>query len=159
MYLRRTLAAITLVTLILLAGFLVGCGGQSDEESQGNTSGAQSENGSQVGTSADGQGQESGETNEGGDRVRIALGTVLTASAEDRRLVVRPTAPDQGDRLIFRVGDRARIMLNEREANFEDAERGQRVQVRYVVRNDRNRARQVMLFSEGQASEGGQTAN
>ncbi len=130
-------------TFFVLVVLLAGCGGQSGGEAQDNSSGK---------TKAQNAGQKSAET-------RVALGRITNVRAEDRRLVVRLNTGDQSEqRVIFVVMENAGITLDGQEATLEEAKRGQQVQMKYVVKKDRNRAREVVLFGrEGAPGSGGTT--
>lgn len=145
---RGPSTALFVVAFILLVGLLAGCGG-----------GDQSQNGAQDGAAGgakqgdgNGQGQgAAGQQREPSGR-KIMLGTVVFVNPETERFTLRPAADVQGEKPIpFKVVPKAKITLDEKEATFEDMEQGQQAQVEYVVKNDQNRARVVILFSKGES--------
>lgn len=137
---RRSLMAFSLVVFMLVM-LLGGCSGQSNDESQDNasTERAQEQRGGQTGL-----------------ETKTAIGRVVRA--EDRRFVVRSaTGEEDGQRMVFITTKNARITLNGQEASLADIKKGQQAQVKYYVRNDRNRAREVVLFGQGTPENGGTT--
>lgn len=134
MDLRKPSVAFSIAAFFLVV-LLTGCGGnQSDDSSQ---------NGSSGGTQNNKGGRTSVET-------KVAIGRVAVAGP-DRRLIVRSSTGDQSNkRLVFGVAKKAKITLDGKEATLEDARKGQQVQVKYFVKNDRNRAAEIVLF--GRAS-------
>jgi hypothetical protein len=145
MHPRGPSAALLLVLLILTMGLVAGCGG-----------GDQSGNGSQNGGS-DGAKKQDGEgAPQGVSRPKIALGTVTKVDTDRSKIILRPSAEEQGERPIpFKVKPKATITLDGEEAELADAKRGQQAQITYVVRDDRNLAREVTLISNGGAGSGG----
>ena len=125
-----------LVLSFLLVVLLAGCGGGSD--GSGNQSGG---------------GQEQG--NAGGEAAKkeplsrkIAIGTVRAYKDDRRRLSLRPASEAQGEKpLGFKVRKKAQVTLDGEQAELGDIEEGQQAQVRYLVRNDVNRAIIVQLFA------------
>lgn len=140
MRLRETSAVskiLPLVLSLLLVGLLAGCGG-SDQS---------------------GGGQKEGK---GGDKAakqekltrKIAIGTVRAYKDDRRRLSLRPAAEAQGDKpLGFKVRKNAQVTFDGEPAELGDIEEGQQAQIRYVVKNDVNRAIIVQLFSKQPSGE------
>ena len=137
-----------LAVLVLLAGLLAGCGG-----------GDQAENGSQNDSPDRAQKQGAKNQEEAPNRqgaqnrapqVKVALGTIISAKLDRRKIILRPSTEVQGgERMIFKVRDDAEISLNNQPAEMADVKEGQQAQIEYVVRNERNRARAVALISNG----------
>ena len=126
-----------LVLSLLLAGLLAGCGG--NEKSADQSGGGQKQEGK-----AAKQKQLSG---------KIAIGTVRAYKDDRRRLSLRPANKKQGDKpLGFKVRKHAQVTLDGEKAELGDIEEGQQAQVRYVVKNDVNRATILQLFSRQPSS-------
>lgn len=153
---KSRLSTITfLACFVLLLSFIAGCGGT--EEGSGDQNGG---NGSGSGDAAQAEGgtsrEQDGVAGQGGEtagrtlvsdlEVRVALGEILSVDAESRTLVLRPV---EGERQVFRVVPNANVELNDNPAELATLEQGQEAQVRYVVRNGRDRARAVDAFSPG----------
>jgi hypothetical protein len=144
MHLRGPSKALLLACLISLMSLAVGCGGSGDQ------SGGQQEDAS------DGAEQQGGEANNNdAPEVRIALGKIGSVNPEDRKIVLLPSTEEQGERKTFMVVEKARVTLDGEEVELADIKEGQQAQVSYVVRNERNRARTVELFSDGDTAPGG----
>jgi hypothetical protein len=153
MHPRGTSAALLLALLILTMGLAAGCGGG---DQSGNQSGDESGNGSQNGGS-DGAQKQGGEgAPQGVPRPKVALGTVVKIDTEKSRITLRPSTEEQGERPIpFKVKPKATITLNDQAAELADAKKGQQAQITYIVRNERNLAREVSLISgDGGGGEG-----
>jgi hypothetical protein len=139
--LKETLAVsliLPLVLSLLLAGFLAGCGGSSDQSGGG---GQQKEQGGEAAKK------------EPLPR-KIAIGTVRAYKDDKRRLSLRPAAKAQGNKpLGFKVRKKAQVTLDGEQAELGDIEEGQQAQIRYVVVNDISRAIIVQLFSKQPAGE------
>ena len=141
MRLRETSAVskilLPLVLALLLVGLLAGCSG-SDQS---------------------GGGQQEG--NSGGKVAKkeklsrkVAIGTVRAYKDDRRRLSLRPAAEAQGDKpLGFKVRKNAQVTLDGEQAELGDIEEGQQAQIRYVVKNEVNRAIIVQLFSKQSSGE------
>ena len=138
MRLRETSAVsriLALVLSLLLVGLLAGCGG-SDQS---------------------GGGQQEGKAGGGGAKKeklsrKVAIGTVRAYKDDRRRLSLRPASEAQGDKpLGFKVRKEAQVTLDGEQAELGDIEEGQQAQIRYVVKNDVNRAIIVQLFSKQQS--------
>lgn len=126
-----------LVLLLLLVGLLAGCGG-SDQ------SGGSQQEGEAGGESA---------KKEKLSR-KVAIGTVRAYKDDRRRLSLRPASEAQGDKpLGFKVRKNAQVTLDGEQAELGDIEEGQQAQIRYVVKNDVNRAIIVQLFSKQPSGE------
>jgi hypothetical protein len=141
MHLKRPSTALFLIVPILLAAFLLaGCGGGGD---QSGNSGAQGGDGEQ------------GEAGQGeAPQAKVALGRVIAVKADRRKIILRPSTEQQGDRLIFKVIEGAQISLNDEQAEMADVQEGQQAQITYVVVNEQNRARIVELISDGEETGG-----
>jgi hypothetical protein len=135
--LRETSAVALIFPLVLsfmLAGLLAGCGGSSGGQSGG--------------------GQQHGKA--GGEAAKkkplpskIAVGTVRAYKDDKRRLSLRPAAKAQGQKpLGFKVRKKAQVTLDGKQAELKDIQEGQQAQIRYVVKNEINRAIIVQLFSK-----------
>lgn len=132
-----------LFCLTLVAGFFVaGCGGgggQSEDQSQGG--GGSKEQADQ------GQEKKAPES-------KIALGRVVSANPEAKRIYLRPSNEEQGKKPIpFKLTPKATITLDGEEVELDAVEKGQQAQIEYVVRKDLNRARGVDLFNAGGGGE------
>ena len=123
---------------LLLVGLLAGCGG-SDQSGGG--------------------GQQEGKAGGGAAKKeklsrKVAIGTVRAYKDDRRRLSLRPASEAQGKKpLGFKVRKKAQVTLDGQQAELGDIEEGQQAQVRYVVKNDVNRAIIVQLFSKQPAGE------
>ena len=155
MHLRGLSAALLLVVSVLLAGLLVSCGGAGDQSGSG---GSQGGNGEQGGA-AQGEGEQGGDGEQReaaqGDppEVKIALGRVIAAVPDRRKIILRPSAEIQGgERMIFKVRDDAEISLNDQPAEMDGVQEGQQAQIEYIVVNEQNRARRVGLIAEGEGT-------
>ena len=146
MSLQRLSYVLLIAVCALLFGFVAGCGGGGDESGgqQDNGSGSQQESGSGGGGETSGA---RGGTGDEGDstKTRIALGNIGAVNLDNDRFTLRPT--DDRERMPFKLRENTRIELDGQEAKPEDIERGQQAQIQYVVRNERNVARVVTLFS------------
>ena len=156
MCLRSPSAAFFFVVLVLLAGLLVGCGGGEDQSGSG---GSQDGDGEQQGEAAQGEGEQAGTGEQGeaaqGDapEVKIALGRVIAAVPDRRKIILRPSAEVQGgERMVFKVRDEAEITLNDQPAQMDGVQEGQQAQIEYIVVNEQNRARRVELIAEGEGT-------
>jgi hypothetical protein len=134
--LRETSAVSTILPLVLsllLVGLLAGCGG-SDQS---------------------GGGQQEGKAAKKEKLSRkVAIGTVRAYKDDRRRLSLRPASEAQGDKpLGFKVRKNAQVTLDGEQAELGDIAEGQQAQIRYVVKNDVNRAIIVQLFSKQPSGE------
>ena len=144
----------------LLLGFATGCGGGGDESGsqQENGSGSQQQEGGSraggetSGAQADGTGGEDGSAEN-----KTALGVIGSVKLDNDRFTLRPSG--DGERMVFKLRENTRIELDGREVKPADIRQGQQAQIQYVVRNERNVARVVTLFSAEGNSEGGGTGS
>ena len=83
----------------------------------------------------------------------MALGNIGSVKLDKNWFVLRMTGEDE--RMVFRLRENTRITLDGREAKPEDIKKGQQAQISYVVRNERNLAREVTLFGSGGGGTGG----
>jgi hypothetical protein len=126
-----------LVLSLLLVGLLAGCGG-SDQSG-----------GSQQEGNAGGEAAKKEKLTR-----KVAIGTVRAYKDDRRRLSLRPASEAQGDKpLGFKVRKKAQVTLDGGQAELGDIEEGQQAQIRYVVKNDVNRAIIVQLFSKQPSGE------
>ena len=138
--------ALFLLVFILLSGLLAGCGGGGDQSGNG---------GSQDGGApGEGEQQQGGAAQEdAAPAPKIALGTIKSVKPDKRKIVLQSTAEVQGgERMTFKVKKNAKITLDDKEAEMADVKEGQDAQIRYIVKNEVNRAREVSLIS----AEGGE---
>jgi len=133
MHPRGTSAALLFIVSTLLVGLLAGCGGGGDQAGNGG---------------AQGEGQP--QTNV--PQPKIALGRVISVKPDRRKIIVRPSTEQQGNRLVFKVVDNARITLNDQQAEMADVQEGQQAQIEYVTVNEQNKARVVELISGGEGT-------
>lgn len=126
-----------LVLSLLLVGLLAGCGGSNQS----------------------GGGQQEDKAGGGAAKKeklarKVAIGTVRAYKDDRRRLSLRPASEAQGDKpLGFKVRKKAQVTLDGEQAELGDIEEGQQAQIRYVVKNDVNRAIIVQLFSKQPSGE------
>jgi len=145
MHQRGISTVLFLVTIVLIAGSLTGCGGQSGSGSQ-QDGGSKAEQGKNAPVK---QGKNA-------PKKKILFGTVAFVNPKTEGFSVRPTIDEQGNKPVaFRLAHETSITLDGKEAKLEDMKKGQQAQVEYVVRNERNRARSVKLFEAGGGSQGG----
>jgi hypothetical protein len=135
MHLRGTPAALFFIVSILLAGLLPGCVGGGDQANGGSQGGEQ-------GQAAQGEGAQAN-----APQVKIALGKVIAVKPDRRKIILRPSTQEQGDRLIFKVIDDAQITLDDQQAEIADVQEGQQAQIEYLAVNEQNKARVVELIS------------
>ncbi len=146
MHLRGPSAALFfIVASILLAGLLAGCAGGGDQSGNGGAQGGEE----QQGEAAQGEGNQAN-----APVSKIALGTVVSVKPDRRKIVLRPSTEQQGDRLLFKVIDDAQITLDDQQAEMADVQEGQQAQITYVVVNEQNRARVVALISGDEGTGG-----
>jgi hypothetical protein len=146
MHLRGPSATLFFIVPILLATFLLtGCGGGGDQSGDSGSQGGDGEQGEAAqGEAAQGE----------APQAKIALGTVISAKPDRRKIILRPSTEQQGDRITFKVIDGAEISLNDQQAEMADVQEGQQAQITYVVTNEQNRARVVELISNGEETDG-----
>jgi hypothetical protein len=150
MHLSRPSAALLLLVSVLLAGLLVGCGGGGDQSGSGGSQGGNEEQGG----AAQGEGEQGGAAQGDPPEVKIALGRVIAVVPDRRKIILRPSAEIQGERMIFKVRDDAEISLNDQPAEMDGVREGQQAQIEYIVVNEQNRARVVGLISSGEGTGG-----
>lgn len=142
MHLRGPSAALFfIVASILLAGLLAGCAGGGDQSGNGGNE--------EQGEATQGEG-----TQANAPVPKVALGTVISVKPDRRKIILRPSTEQQGDRLTFKVIDDAQITLNDQQAEMADVQEGQQAQITYVTVNEQNRARIVALISNGEETGG-----
>ena len=143
MHQRGISTVLFLVTLVLIAGSLTGCGGQSGSGSQ-QDGGSKAEQGKNAPV----------KQGENAPKKKIVFGTVTFVNPKTEGFSVRPTIDEQGNKPVaFRLAHETSITLGGKEAKLEDMKKGQQAQVEYVERNERNRARSVRLFEAGGGSQ------
>ena len=135
MHPRGPSAALLFIVFTLLVGLLAGCGGGGDQAGNG---GAQGE----------------GQPQTSVPQPKIALGRVISVKPDRRKIVVRPSTEQQGNRLVFKVVDNTRITLNDQQAEMADVQEGQQAQIEYITVNEQNKARAVELISSGEGTGG-----
>jgi hypothetical protein len=145
MHLRGPSAALFFIASILLAGLLAGCAGGGDQANNG---------GAQGGEGEQGQAAQGGGTQANAPQLKIALGTIVSVKLDRRKIVLRPSTEQQGDRLVFKVVDNAVITLDDQPAEMADAQEGQQAQIEYITVNEQNKARVVELISSGEETGG-----
>lgn len=141
---RTRVPAATLfsIVLVLLLGFLAGCGG--DQSGSGESQGG----GEQGGEQAGGQGGEQGGegADEGPAQAKVALGSIESVQPDKRKLVLKPSFEAQGgDQITFNVRKNAEVQVNDQDAELSELHSGQQAQVEYVTRKDVNRAVAVQV--------------
>ena len=145
MHQRGLSTVLFLVTIVLIAGLLTGCGG-----------GDQSGSGSQQdgGSRAEQGNNASKKRGKNGPKKKLLFGTVTFVNPKTEGFSVRPTIEEQSNKPVaFRLAKETSITLGGKEAKLEDMKKGQQAQVEYVERNERNRARSVRLFEAGGGSQ------
>jgi hypothetical protein len=134
------------IVLVLLLGFLAGCGG--DQSGSGDSQGGgQQGGGEQAGGQGGGQGYESAD--EGPSQKKVALGSIESVKPDKRKVVLKPSFEAQGgDQITFNVRKNAEIRVNDQEAELSDIKPGQQAQIEYVTKNDVNRAVSVEIVGD-----------
>src|SRR5215210_2090418 len=146
MHLRGPSAALFFIASILLAGLLVGgCAGGGDQSGNG---------GSQGGEGEQNQTAQDEENQAEAPQIKTALGTLVAVKPDRRKIILRPSTEQQGDRLTFKVVDDAQITLDDQQAEMAEVQEGQQAQIQYVTVNEQNRARVVGLISSGEGTGG-----
>ncbi|MGH3106403.1 MAG: hypothetical protein ACRDM3_04310 [Rubrobacteraceae bacterium] len=139
---RTRIPAATLfsIVLVLLLGFLAGCGG--DQSGSG-----ESQGGGQQGGGEQGGGEQGGEAaDEGPTQVKVSLGSIESVQPDERKLVLKPSFEAQGgDQITFNVRKNAEIQVKDQPAELSELQSGQQAQVEYVTKNDVNRAVSVQV--------------
>ena len=142
---RTRVPAATLfsIVLVLLLGFLAGCGG--DQSGSGESQGGGEQGG---GEQAGGQGGEQGgeAADEGPSQAKVALGSIESVQPDKRKVVLKPSFEAQGgDQITFNVRKNAEIRVHDQAAELSDIKSGQQAQIEYVTKNDVNRALAVQV--------------
>jgi hypothetical protein len=134
------------IVLVLLLGFLAGCGG--DQSGSGDSQGGgQQGGGEQAGGQGGGQGDEAAD--EGPSQKKVALGSIESVQPDKRKVVLKPSFEAQGgDQITFNVRKNAEIRVNDQEAELSDIKPGQQAQIEYVTKNDVNRAVSVEIVGD-----------
>ncbi len=145
MHLRGPSAALFFIASILLAGLLAGCAGGGDQANNGGGQGGEGEQGQ----TAQGEGTQANAL-----QLKIALGTIVSVKPDRRKIVLRPSTEQQGDRLVFKVVDDAQITLNDQPAEMADVQEGLQAQIEYITVNEQNKARTVELINSGEETGG-----
>jgi ABC-type Fe3+-hydroxamate transport system substrate-binding protein len=140
MHLRGPSVALFILLFISLAGLLAGCAGGGDQAGNGGDGSSKK--------------QQGGTTQAKAPQTKIALGKVVSVKPDRRKIILRPSAEQQGSRLVFKIVDNAQISLDDQKAEMADAKEGQQAKVEYVTANDQNRARVVELISPGEGTGG-----
>ena len=144
---RTRIPAATLfsIVLVLLLGFLAGCGG--DQSGSGESQDGQQGGGDQAG----GQGGEQGgkAADEGPSQAKVSLGTIESVQPDERKLVLKPSFEAQGgNQITFNVRKNAEIQVKDQPAELSELQSGQQAQVEYVTKNDVNRAVSVEIVGD-----------
>ena len=141
---RTRIPAATLfsIVLVLLLGFLAGCGG--DQSGSG-----ESQGGDQQGGGEQGNKQGGGAADEGPSQAKVSLGTIESVEPDERKLVLKPSFEAQGgDKITFNVRKNAEIQVKDEPAELSEIQSGQQAQVEYVTKNDVNRAVSVQVVGD-----------
>ena len=144
---RTRVPAATLfsIVLVLLLGFLAGCGG--NQSGSGESQDGQQGGGDQAGGQRGEQGGEAAD--EGPSQAKIALGSIESVQPDKRKVVLKPSFEAQGgDQITFNVRKNAEIRVNNQEAELSDIKSGQQAQIEYVTKNDVNRAVSVEIVGD-----------
>ena len=145
MHLRGPSAALLFIVSILIAGLLAGCVGGGDQAGNGGSQGGEGEQDQ----AAQGEGNQAD-----APQIKTALGTLVAVKPDRRKIILRPSTEQQGDRLTFKVVDDAQITLDDQQAEMAEVQEGQQAQIQYVTVNEQNRARVVGLISSGEGTGG-----
>jgi hypothetical protein len=138
---RTRIPAATLfsIVLILLLGFLAGCGG--DQSGSGESKGGDQQGGGEQGAKQGG-----GAADEGPSQAKVSLGTIESVQPDERKLVLKPSFEAQGgDQITFNVRKNAEIQVKDQPAELSELQSGQQAQIEYVTKNDVNRAVSVQV--------------
>jgi hypothetical protein len=141
---RTRLPAATLfsIVLVLLLGFLAGCGG--DQSGSGESQGGGKQGGGEQGAKKGGEAADEGPT-----QAKVALGTIESVQPEERNLVLKPSFEAQGgNQITFNVRKNAEIQVKDQPAELSELQSGQQAQVEYVTKNDVNRAVSVQVVGD-----------
>ena len=146
---RTRIPAVTLfsIVLILLLGFVAGCGG--DQSGSGESQGGDQQGGDQQGGGEQGAKQGGEAADEGPRQAKVALGTIESVQPDERELVLKPSFEAQGgDQITFNVRKNAEIQVKDQPAELSELQSGQQAQVEYVTKNDVNRAVSVQVVGD-----------
>jgi hypothetical protein len=138
---RTRIPAATLfsIVLVLLLGFLAGCGG--DQSGSGESQGGGKQGGGEQGAKKGGEAADEGPT-----QAKVALGTIESVQPEERNLVLKPSFEAQGGKQIaFNVRNNAEIEIKDQPAELSELQSGQQAQIEYITKNDVNRAVSVQV--------------
>ena len=138
---RTRIPAATLfsIVLVLLLGFLAGCGG--DQSGSGESQGGGQQGGGEQGAKQGGEAADEGPT-----QVKVALGSIESVQPDERKLVLKPSFEAQGgNQITFNVRKNAEIQVKDQPAELSELQSGQQAQVEYVTKNDVNRAVSVQV--------------
>jgi len=141
---RTRIPAVTLfsIVLILLLGFVAGCGG--DQSGSGESQGGGQQGGGEQGAKQGGEAADEGPT-----QVKVALGSIESVQPDERKLVLKPSFEAQGgDQITFNVRKNAEIQVKDQPAELSEIQSGQQAQVEYVTKNDVNRAVSVQVVGD-----------
>lgn len=148
-----TLFSIVAVLLALL--LLAGCGGGGDQAQNGGSQGGDGPGREKQGQAPQGNAAQGNAAQGNAPTPKVALGTIISAEPDRRKIILRPSTEVQGSkRMIFKVRRSTEISLDNKPAEMADVREGQQAQIRYVFVNDRNRAREVNLFGNGEGPGG-----
>lgn len=146
---RTRLPAATLfsIVLVLLLGFLAGCGG--DQSGSGESQGGGQQGGGEQGGGEQGAKQGGKAADEGPSQAKVSLGTIESVEPDKRKLVLKPSFEAQGgDKITFNVRKNAEIQVKDQPAELSELQSGQQAQVEYVTKNDVNRAVSVQVVGD-----------
>ena len=136
---RMPAATLFSIVLILLLGFLAGCGG--DQSGSGESQGGGKQGGGEQGAKKGGEAADEGPT-----QAKVALGTIESVEPDKRKLVLKPSFEAQGgDQITFNVRKTAGIQVKDQPAELSELQSGQQAQIEYVTKNDVNRAVSVQV--------------
>ena len=141
---RTRIPAATLfsIVLVLLLGFLAGCGG--DQSGSGESQGGGQQGGGEQGAKQGGEAADEGPT-----QVKVALGSIESVQPDERKLVLKPSFEAQGgDQITFNVRKNAEIQVKDQPAELSELQSGQQAQIEYVTRKDVNRAVSVEIVGD-----------
>lgn len=141
---RTRIPAATLfsIVLVLLLGFLAGCGG--DQSGSGESQGGGQQGGGEQGAKQGGKAAD-----EGPSQAKVSLGTIESVQPDERKLVLKPSFEAQGgDKITFNVRKNAEIQVKDQPAELSEIQSGQQAQVEYVTKNDVNRAVSVQVVGD-----------